>query len=233
MPSLMPTLLVPGLACSARLYAPQLPALWQLGPVMVVNHTAADSIAGIVQSILANAPSRFRLAGLSMGGYICFEILRQAPERVERLALLDTTARPETPEQTERRVPLIELAKQGRHLEINNTLWPVLVHEKRQGDAALRAVIDQMMVETGAKAVIRQFQAIIGRPDSRPSLSAIRCPALVIAGDSDRITPPEVNEEIAAGIPGARLEILPGCGHISTLEMPEVVTKLLMDWFSQ
>ncbi|MCC6948797.1 MAG: alpha/beta fold hydrolase [Bradyrhizobiaceae bacterium] len=229
----LPTLLVPGLACSARLYAPQIPALWQLGPVMVADNTADDSVAGIARTILANAPPRFRLAGLSMGGYISLEIVRQAPDRVERLALLDTSARPETPEQTQRRLPLIKLAKAGRHLEINNTLWPVLVHASRHGDRELRATVDAMMIETGAEAVVRQFQAIISRVDSRPTLPAIRCPTLVIVGEGDQITPVEFNREIAAGIPGARLEILPACGHLSTLEKPDEVSKLLVTWFSE
>jgi pimeloyl-ACP methyl ester carboxylesterase len=228
----LPTLFVPGLACSARLFAPQIPPLWRLGPVMVADNTRHGSVADIARSILANAPPRFRLAGLSMGGYISLEIVRQAPERVERLALLDTSARPETPEQTQRRLPLIELAKAGRHLEINSTLWPVLVHRSRQGDKELRATVDAMMAETGAEAVVRQFQAIISRIDSRPTLPSIRCPTLVIVGEGDQITPVAFNREIAAGIPGAHLEVLPDCGHLSTLEQPEAVTRRLVDWFT-
>lgn len=228
----LPTLLVPGLACSARLFAPQVPPLWRLGPVMVADNKTHDSVADIARSVLAAAPPRFRLAGLSMGGYISLEMVRQAPDRVERLALLDTSARPEMPEQTQRRLPLIELAKAGRHLEINNALWPVLVHASRHGDKGLRATVDAMMIETGAEAVVRQFQAIISRVDSRPTLSAIRCPTLVIVGEGDQITPVEFNREIAAGIPGAKLEVLPGCGHLSSLERPEAVANLLVDWFS-
>lgn len=228
----LPTLLVPGLACSARLYAPQLPALWRLGPVMVANHTAADSVEEIASSILADAPARFRLVGLSMGGYISLAILRQAPERVRRLALLDTSARPETPEQTERRRPLMELARTGRYMEVNDRLWPALVHPNHQSDTALRATVDAMLAETGPEALIRQFRAIITRPDSRPQLPDIRCPTLVIVGREDAITPLSFNEEIAAGIPGAKLEVLPGCGHLSTLEQPERVTGCLVAWFS-
>lgn len=228
----LPTVLVPGLACSARLYIPQIPPLWQLGPVMVADNTTHDNVADLARTILANAPSRFRLVGLSMGGYISLEIIRQAPERVVRLALLDTSARPEMPEQTERRLPLIELAKVGRHLEINNTLWPLLVHRSRHDDKELRATVDAMMIETGAEAVVRQFRTIISRIDSRPTLSGIRAPTLVVVGEGDQITPVEINREIAAGIPGARLEILPACGHLSTLEKPEDVSKLLTAWFS-
>jgi pimeloyl-ACP methyl ester carboxylesterase len=114
----LPVVLVPGLTCSARLYADQIPALWRLGPVTVADHTRDDSIAAVARRILAAAPPRFALAGLSMGGYIAFEIMRQAPERVAKLALLDTSARGEAPEQTERRKAVIALAKSGRYAEV-------------------------------------------------------------------------------------------------------------------
>lgn len=227
-----PILLVPGLACSPRLYAPQLPALWQRGPVTVANHTTADSMAGIARAILDQAPPRFHLAGLSMGGYIAFAILREAPERVARLALLDTGSRADTPEQTERRRKLIAVAREGRLPEINEVLWPLLVHESRANDCELRTTVDTMLLETGAAAFIRQQEALITRPDSRPGLGAVGSPALVVVGDADRLTPPELSAEIAAGIPGAKLETIATCGHISTLEQPEAVTKLLFDWFA-
>ena len=113
----MPIVLVPGLNCSARLYAEQIPALWQFGPVMVADHTRDDSIPAIARRILAAAPPRFALGGLSMGGYISFEIMRQAPERVLKLALLDTSARPEAPAQSERRAKAIAKVKSGGFAE--------------------------------------------------------------------------------------------------------------------
>lgn len=231
MPRAVPFLLIPGLACTSRLFEPQLPALWQLGPVMVANHTTADSMAGIAQDVLASAPPRFNLIALSMGGYISFEILRRAPERVAKLALLDTASRADLPEQSERRRQLIALAEQDKLIEVNDVLWPVLVHESRQGDRALRALVDEMMLTTGAAGLIRQLQALIGRPDSRPTLPSVRCPTLVIVGEGDKLTPPKVNQEIAEGIPGARLELVADCGHLSTIERPQAVTKLLTDWF--
>jgi pimeloyl-ACP methyl ester carboxylesterase len=227
-----PILLVPGLNCSPRLYAAQIPALWRLGLVVVADHRRDDTIAGIARRILAVAPSRFRLAGLSMGGYIALEIMRQAPERVTKLALLDTSARPETPEQTERRGKLIGLAEAGRFPEVNDFLWPYLVDASRQKDASLRAEIDKMAEETGAEAFIRQERAIMSRADSRPTLGAITCPTLMIVGDCDQLTPPAHADEIAKGIKGAKLVTLAGCGHMSTMEKPEEVTKLLVDFFA-
>jgi pimeloyl-ACP methyl ester carboxylesterase len=186
----------------------------------------------IAASILANAPLQFNLAGLSMGGYIAFEILRQAPERVLKLALLDTSARPDTPEQTERRDALIEVAREGNLIEINDRLWPLLVHSSRQMNKALRIVVDAMAAETGAETFVRQQTAIKSRPDSRPTLPTISCPTVVVVGDEDQITPHPLAEELAAEIPNARLEVLANCGHLSTLERPELVTRVLVEFFS-
>lgn len=227
-----PILLVPGLNCSPRLYAAQIPALWRLGLVVVADHRRDDTMSGIARRILATAPSRFRLAGLSMGGYIALEIMRQAPERVTKLALLDTSARPETPEQTERRQKLIALAEKGRMREIMDVLWLVMVDPSRLKESALRAEMDKMAEETGTDAFIHQQRAIIGRADSRPTLGTIKCPTLMIVGASDQLTPPAHAEEIAQGIKGAKLVKLAGCGHMSPMEKPEEVTKLLIDFFA-
>jgi pimeloyl-ACP methyl ester carboxylesterase len=226
----LPVVLVPGLNCSARLYADQIPVLWQFGPVTVADHCRDDSMAAIAHRVLAAAPPRFALAGLSMGGYIAFEILRQAPDRVAKLALLDTGARPETPERTAQRKPLIEMAQQGRFAEIADDHFPFLVQRKRQGDAALKAIVRAMNEEVGPEAYCRQQQAVIGRADSRPGLAAIACPTLVLVGDDDQLTPPALAREIAAGIPGARLVVVPECGHVSTLEQPQAVNEVLVDW---
>ena len=179
----LPIVLVPGLNCSARLYAEQIPALWRFGPVMVADHRRDDSIAAIARRILAAAPPRFALAGLSMGGYIAFEIMRQAPERVAKLALLDTGARPETAG-ADASGGGVDRAGQGRPLRRNavDMHFPVYVHRDRHGDAALKRLVRAMAEETGPEAFLRQQQAIIGRPDSRPGLAAIACPTLVLVG---------------------------------------------------
>jgi pimeloyl-ACP methyl ester carboxylesterase len=228
--SSLPTLLIPGLGCTARLYTEQLPALWTFGPVTVADHRRADSMDAIARQILATAPPRFALAGLSMGGYIALAIMRIAPERVAKLALLDTGARNDTPEATEKRKASIALARAGKLDEINGMLWPVLVHKDRQGDAALRKIAGDMTLAAGADAFARQQTAIMTRPDSRPELPAIRCPTLVLVGDGDQLTPPALSEEMASLIPGSRLVVVPDCGHLSTLERPEAVTQALEEW---
>jgi pimeloyl-ACP methyl ester carboxylesterase len=226
----LPIVLVPGLNCSARLYAEQIPALWRFGPVTVADQRRDDSIAAIARRLLAAAPPRFALAGLSMGGYIAFEIMRQAPDRVAKLALLDTGAGPETAEQTERRRHRIALTKAGRFAKAVDMHFPVVVHRDRHGDAVLKLLVRAMAEETGPEAFLRQQQAIIGRPDSRPGLAAIACPTLVLVGDGDALTPPALAQEMAAGIPGARLVVIAKCGHLSTLERPQAVTQALVEW---
>jgi pimeloyl-ACP methyl ester carboxylesterase len=233
MSELLPILLVPGLNCSARLYAQQVPALWRFGPVQIADHTRADSMAVIAAGILNDAPRRFALIGLSMGGYIALEIVRQAPDRVAKLALLDTGARSDTPEQTERRHRLIGLTQSGRFAEVPDVLFPLLVHHNRHGDAKLKEINRRMAQETGPEAFVRQQHAIMGRTDLRPSLPAIRCPTLVLIGDGDELTPLPLSQEMAAAIPGARLVIVPDSGHLSTLEQPDAVNKVLIDWLER
>ena len=221
---------MPGLNCSARLYAAQIPALWHFGPVTVADHTRDESMGAIAARILQSAPPRFALLGLSMGGYVGWEILRQAPERVLRLAVLDSAAVADRPEQRVRRDEQIALARDGRFAEIADMLFPLLVARERHGDAGLRQVVRQMADETGPQAFIRQQTAIKERVDSRPDLSHIRCPTLVLCGEGDQLTPLALSQEVAAAIPGARLATVAECGHLSTLERPDAVNRALIAW---
>jgi pimeloyl-ACP methyl ester carboxylesterase len=229
-PQPLPILLIPGLLGSARLYEPQIPELWRFGPVTIADHTRDDSMTAIARRILVGAPPRFALAGLSMGGYIAFELLRQAPARIARLALLDTTARPDTPEQSAVRSEQIALAAAGRLDEVAQAQFPRLVHPEHRGDARLREIVRQMAQEVGAEAFARQQQATMHRADSRPELEAIHVPTLVLVGEGDQLTPPERAAEMAQAIHGARLVTIPGSGHLSTLERPREVTQALIEW---
>ena len=226
----LPVLLVPGLLASARLYASQIPALWQRGPVMVADPIHDDTMAAIAARVLASAPPVFALAGLSMGGYICFEIVRQAPQRTARLALLDTSARADTPDQSAGRRTQVALASQGRMAEVVDAQFPRLVARMHREDGELRSVAERMAEDVGVAAFIRQQTACMGRADSRPLLGRIRCPALVLVGEDDEVTPVERAAEIANGINGARLVTVPQCGHLSTLEQPAAVTRALLEW---
>ena len=226
-----PLVLIPGLSCDARLYAPQWPALAPGRPILVAQHDRDESLGDIAERLLAVAPARFALCGLSMGGYAAFEVMRRAPERVTRLALLDTSAKPATPETNAPREQMIALAQKGAFDNVTTLLWQRLVAPARLSDEALRLDVRAMAEAVGADGFVRQQRAIMGRPDSRPGLGAIRVPTLVLVGEEDLITPPTEAREIAAGIgAGARLVTLAGCGHLATLEQPEAVTRALLAW---
>jgi pimeloyl-ACP methyl ester carboxylesterase len=227
-----PIVLVPGLLGTPELYAAQLPALWRFGPVQVADHRRDDSMAGIARRLLDSAPPRFTLIGLSMGGYLAFEVLRQAPERVRRLALLDTTARPDGPEHLDRRAVDIADVRAGKFEAVAAALFRRWVRPAAWGDAALRRRVLRMARQTGPEAFLRQSAAIMHRPDSRPELAAIACPTLVLVGAEDAVTTPEHAAEIAAGIPAAAHVRVPACGHLSTVEQPRAVTAALVDWLT-
>jgi pimeloyl-ACP methyl ester carboxylesterase len=224
--------LVPGLLCTKALWAPQMAVLGDAANMTVADHTRHESMEAIARSILADAPERFALAGLSMGGYIACEIVRQAPHRVTKLALLDTGARADAPERREQRLSLIALAEREGTMKAQEALLPVLIHKARLTDRALVDTVLQMGADTGTAAFKRQQTALMQRSDNRPLLPSIKCPTLVIVGREDALTPPALAEEIAAGIPGARLEMIPDCGHLSTLERPDAVNRVMRVWLT-
>jgi pimeloyl-ACP methyl ester carboxylesterase len=224
--------LVPGLLCTKALWAAQVEALGDIAEITVANHTRHDSMAAIARSILAAAPERFALAGLSMGGYISYEIVRQAPQRVTKLALLDTGSRADAPERAAARRELIATAEREGARRAQQLLMPVLIHKARLADKPLVQTIEQMADDIGVEAFRRQQTAIMSRPDNRPFLPSIACPTLVLVGREDALTPVELSQEIAAGIPGARLEIVPDCGHLSTMEQSEAVNRALRAWLT-
>jgi pimeloyl-ACP methyl ester carboxylesterase len=227
MDNTMPILLVPGLVSSPRIFAPIVPALWRFGPVTVANHIRDDNMGVIARRILAEAPPRFALAGHSMGGYIAFEIMRQAPDRVAKLALINTQARPDTPEATARRRGQVARAQSGEYRAILDELFPGFVHPSRRDNADLHQLVHDMGDDIGAEAFVRQQTAIMGRPDSRPTLAWIKCPTL---GDQDNTIPNSLSKEMANGIHAAKLTILSHCGHLPQVEQPRATADALLEW---
>ena len=169
MDNTMPILLVPGLVSSPRIFEPVAPAMWRFGPVTVANHIRDDSMGAIARRILAEAPPRFALAGHSMGGYIAFEIMRQAPQRVAKLALINTQARPDTPETTARRRSQIARAKSGDYHAVLDELFLGFVHPSRREDAGLRQLVHDMGDDVGAEAEALQHGAV-GQHEERGRL---------------------------------------------------------------
>lgn len=223
----LPIVFIPGLMCSGRIYQHQAEALGQTHPVLLANHWSHDAMSAIAISILDTAPEKFALAGTSMGGYVAFEILRQAPQRVEKLILMSTSAKPDAPERSADRRKQVEGARKHGLRAGTKALYPKLVHPARHEDAPLLTTFIEMAEQLGTDAFARQIEAIIGRADSRPLLADIKVPTLVIAGADDTLITPDNSEEIAAGIPGARLELVDNCGHMGMIEKPETYTKLL------
>src|ERR1700730_3908355 len=223
--------LVPGLVCTEDLFAEQIASLQGEVAISVADHTRHDTTSGIARAVLATAPHRFALCGVSMGGYIAFEMVRQAPDRIERLAL--PSALTDTPEQTQRRLKLIAMAQTGEYKSVRDTLWPLFVHPARHDNVALKRAVFKMMDDTGPETFMRQQKAIMSRPDSQPSLGAIHCPTLVMVGNEDALTPVSVALTIADGIAGSKLNIVQDCGHLSTMERPDAVTEALRAWIAR
>lgn len=226
----IPLILLPGMPLDAALWDHQLRHLADVADPQVVELADCESIATMADKVLAAAPDRFAVAGLSMGGYVALEILRRAPQRVDRLALLDTNARPDTAEASVTRREAVALARQGRYGQVIRAALPRLIHPGRMADEGfVRSVLNQME-RVGVDGYAREQEAIINRPDSRPGLAAIRCPTLVVCGRQDVLTPPALHEEMAEAIPGARLVLVEDCGHLSAMEQPQAVTALMRDW---
>jgi pimeloyl-ACP methyl ester carboxylesterase len=225
--------LIPGLLCTANLFGPQLSALKPRFNVTVAEHRQHPTLEAIAAAILQSAPPTFALAGLSMGGYIAFEVFRQAPHRVSKLALLDTNSRADRPDQLESRAAIVALARAEGLAAVNKRLLPLLVHQRRQTDPVLVAIIDQMAADTGVEAFARQQAAIAARPDNRLFVATIKVPTTIIVGAEDALTPVKVHEEMHGLIAGTTLHVIPDCGHLSTLEQPDAVNALLLAWLDR
>lgn len=222
-----PLLLIPGLLCDGRLWQHQLAALADAADMTVGDHSTHDNLYEIAATLLTKAPPRFAVAGLSMGGYIAFELLRQAPERITHLALINTAARPDSPEKRQRRLDFMALATRGRFRGVSHALLPLLIHRDRLDDRELAGTVSAMARDSGVEAYLRESRAIVDRPDSVPMLAGITCPTVVIGGLQDQLTPPECQQEIADGIAGAELILLDRCGHLAPLEHPQAVNAAL------
>jgi pimeloyl-ACP methyl ester carboxylesterase len=225
--------LLPGLLNTRRVFEQQIEALSDTADCIVPELWHHDTMGAMAEATLAMAPPTFALVGFSMGGYVAFEILRRAAEKVERLALMDTQATPDSAESTKRRRALLDQTKIGRFHGVQRTLLPQLVHPRHIDDAAISQPIFDMAQEIGADGFVREQQANISRPDSRPLLVDIEVPTVVMVGRQDQTTPLVRSEEMAADISTSRLVVLEECGHMSPLERPAEVSAALRRWLSE
>ncbi len=225
-----PLVLIPGLLCDVVLWHEQILDLQDCADCWVPDIARDDSLPCIVDRILKEVPfERFALAGLSMGGYLAAGVAVQSPERVTRLALLNTRAHARDSEAgKQRRQELITLARTTDFQRVVDRLMPSLLSEKAAQDPVLLSRVEAMSRNLGADVFIRQQQANMVRPDI--ALGLIRCPTWVIGGEEDAIAPPSSQGDLVAAISGARLHMLPGCGHLSTLEQPAEISALMRRW---
>lgn len=230
-PTRLPLLLLPGLLCDGRLWRDQAAGLADIAEPRIADLTRDDSVAAMAARALAAAPPRFALAALSMGGYVAFEILRQAPQRVSQLALLATSARADPPKRAAVRRASLALAASGRFAGVTRKLLPQLVHARHVDDAVGQEVM-AMAERVGRDAFLRQQQAILDRPDSSALLPTLHLPTLVGVGDDDRMTAPEESQYIQSQIAGAQLHVFRDCGHLPPLEQPAETTAVLRAWLS-
>ncbi len=225
-------LLLPGMMCDERLWSHQIAALD--APVQVADLSRSDNLADMAAGVLSRAPQSFAMAGLSMGGILAFEIWRQAPHRVTHVALLDTNPHPDEPDRKAVRYEQIAAAASGqlRQLAIES-LKPLYVAEKNRDNEALLGTVLDMALDLGPAVFGRQSLAVMNRPDSVPTLPTITCPATVICGREDVICPVRFHELMAQQIPGANLVVIDECGHLSSMEEPEAVTRELLRLFAE
>lgn len=224
--------LVSGQLLTAACWAPQIAALSPEFDIRIADHGRDDSIGAMAARLLAEMPERFDLVAHAMGGFVAFEVLRRAPQRVRSLALLSTLAPADQPAQTERRQGYIRLVEAGRFDAVVEERVPILLHPARREDEGLLAVVRRMAQDTGAERFLGQQRAIMARADSRPSLPAIACPTLLIWGRQDGIATEAHQTEMLAAIPDCRLTVIEDCGHLVTLEKPATVNALLADWLA-
>ncbi|MFT4268287.1 MAG: alpha/beta fold hydrolase [Xenophilus sp.] len=223
--------LLPGLACDARLWEAQLPFVpAALRPSVSDAHMRHASIPAMAAAVLEEADGPLVLCGASMGGMVAMEAARQAPGRIAALALLGTNAAPETPATYQLRADAIALFERGDVREVIEPNVAFAFHPAQAAQPPLVKRYVDMILDAGADQLIRQNRALMQRPDARTHLGRLTCPALVLCGDADRLTPPDASREIAALLPQAELHWLRDCGHMLTMEKPAEVNALLADW---
>ena len=228
-----PLVLLPGLLNTRRVFDHQVEALADVASFTIPELWHHDTMAAMAEATLAVAPPSFAICGFSMGGYVAFEIFRRAPERVERIALMDTHAGSDSPETAARRRGFIDQTRIGRFHGVHPTLLPQLIHPSRVADESITRPLLDMASEIGGDGFVREQQAILGRTDSRPLLVEIEMPAVVIVGRQDLVTPLARAEEMATDIANARLVVIEECGHMTPMEKPAEVSAALRRWLTQ
>ncbi len=232
-PPAEPLVLIPGMMCDARLFLPQIIAFSGERPVHVANITGADRVEAMAEAVLASAPPRFALAGLSLGGIVAMEVIRRAPERVSRIALMDTNAQAEPPAVAASREPQIVAVMAGRLEDVMGEVMRPEYLAPGPHRMELIRMMCEMALDLGEGVFVRQSRALQRRPDQQKTLRTIRVPALVLCGEHDGLTPVRRHDFMAMLIPRAKLKIIPEAGHLPTLEKPLATNEALREWLAE
>jgi pimeloyl-ACP methyl ester carboxylesterase len=229
----IPLVFLPGTLCDARLFGPVMLRLRDVAACSVGDVARSARVEAAARDVLAAAPPRFALAGLSYGGIVVFECVRQAPERVTHLALLNTTPHPPSDAMRARLHEFLLMAEQGEFRRITTDhLKDTMLHPEHRAILTLRQTILEMAEYIGIGGFLNQVSAQLARPDSVPTLAQIACPTLVMAGADDTVCPPAISQFMAEQIAGARLVVLERCGHLCTLEQPDAAADALRAWLT-
>lgn len=225
----MTVFLLPGLLCDRTVWADQSAALGKIADVAIPDFRGLNSITAMAKLVLDAAPDRFALAGHSMGARVALETFRMAPEKIERIALLDTGVHPRGATEEEKRGALVEIARtQG--MEALAARWlPPMLHPDH---APLLAPLTEMVKRYTPEQFAGQQRALLDRPEARAVLPLIKCPTLILCGREDAWSPVSQHEEIAAAIPQSKLVIVEHSGHMSPVEQPQAVSRALLEWIS-
>jgi pimeloyl-ACP methyl ester carboxylesterase len=228
-----PPLFLPGLLCDASIWAGQVRAFAALNAVAIDGYGMADSLEDMARIALDQAPAVFSLVGHSMGARVALEVLKLAPQRVERLALLDTGVHPPGPGEAGKRHALLALGREQGIDRLSDAWLPPMVGPEARRDEAFMERLRVMVRAAGVELYAKQIHALLGRPDYRPMLPTINCPTLVGVGRQDEWSPVAQHEEMAALIPGAELVIFEDCGHMAPMEAPDQVNAALAGWLER
>jgi pimeloyl-ACP methyl ester carboxylesterase len=229
----IPLALLPGTLCNHRMWKHQVEALVDVAEPIVIDTSLHDTLGSVADYVYAQVPKPFALAGLSYGGIVAFEVWRRYPDAVSHMALLDTTPYAASPEKREAQQRLVGMASLGEFREVTTDyLKDAMIYPGHRENMALRTEILLMAEEVGIDGFINQIKAQLARPDSTPDLASITCPTLVLCGEEDTLCTPEIHHELSRHIPNSLLHIISQCGHLSTMEQPEVVTSAMRKWLS-
>jgi len=224
-------LFLPGLACDARIYAPQLAAFPDSR--VIDGYGSADSLAEMARIALAQAPESFDLFGHSMGGRVALEVFRLAPERVRRIALVSTGVHPLREGEAAKREALQAVGWNHGFGKLIDTWLPPMVAEANRARPEIYEPLRRMNLDAGQDVFDAQIHALVHRPEVMSLLPQIACPALVMTGELDTWAPPAQHEAIAAAIPNSELVIVPDAGHMIELEAPEAVNSAIARWLQR